>query len=106
MVFRVFFFSLFYKNKAAKNVVGKCDNQYYSSEVQHQLAAGVGTHDVAVHLRLSVLKANYLNLIVEIYNKFQSDKSVTIIKSGFKRADITEAIEMVEFPEQDPFLFI
>ena len=35
----------------------KCYSQYYSSEVQRQLAAGIGTHDVAVHLRLSVLGA-------------------------------------------------
>ena len=46
-----------------------------------------------------------MNLIVEIYKKFQFDKGVTIIKSGFRKADITEAIEMVEFPEQDPFWF-
>ena len=46
------------KNKAAKNVVRKCYSQRYSSEVQlqRQLAAGVGTNDVAVHLRLSALK--------------------------------------------------
>ena len=35
-------------NKAAKNVVRKFYSQYYSSEVQRHLAAGVGTHDVAV----------------------------------------------------------
>ena len=44
-----------------------------------------------------------MNWIVEIYNRFQSDKGVTIIKSGFRKADITEAIEMVEFPQKDPF---
>ena len=55
------------------------------------------------HLRLSVLKAKHANWIVDIYNKFQSDKGVTIIMSGFRKADITEAIEMVEFPEQEPF---
>ena len=44
------------------------------------MAAGVGTHDVAVHLRLSVLKAKHADWIVEIYiYKFQSDKGVTII---------------------------
>ena len=87
----------------AKNVVRKCYSQYYSSEVQRQLAAGVGTHDVAVHLRLSVLKPNHANWIIEMYNKFQSDKGVTIIKSVFRKAYISEDIEMVEFPEQDPF---
>ena len=70
------------------------------------VAAGVGTRDAAVHLRLSVLKAKHANWIIEIYNKFQSDKAgVIIIKSGFRKADITEAIEMVEFPEQDAFWF-
>ena len=54
MVFGDFFISLFYKNKAAKNVVWKCYSQYYSSEEQRQLAAGVATHDVAVHLIVSV----------------------------------------------------
>ena len=50
-------------NKAAENVVRKCCSQYvyYSSEIQRQLAAGVGTHDVAVHLKLSVLKAKQAN---------------------------------------------
>ena len=43
------------------------------------------------NLRLSVLKAKHANWIVEIYNKFQSDKGVTIIKSGFRKADIIEA---------------
>ena len=43
---------------------------------------------------------------LDIYIKFQSDKGVTIIKSGFRKADITEAIEMVEFLEQDSFGFV
>ena len=38
-----------------------------------------------------------------MFNKLQSDKGVTIIKGGFRKADITEAIEMAEFPEQDVF---
>ena len=41
--------------------------------------------------------------IVEIFNKFQSEKGVAIIKNGFRKAGITDAIEMVDFPEQDPF---
>ena len=63
-------------NKAAKKFVKKFYRQYYSSEVQRQLAAGVGTHDVAVYCRLSVLKAKHAIWIVDIYNKFQSDKGV------------------------------
>ena len=116
MVFGEIFSSLYFTKikhciickRVPKNVVRQCYSHYYgapyySSEVQRQLAAGVGTHDVAVHLRLSVLKAKQANWIVEIYNQFQSDKGVTIIKSDFRKSDITEAIEMVEFPEQEPF---
>ena len=36
MVFVDFLISLFYKNKAAKNVGMKCYSRYYSSEVQRQ----------------------------------------------------------------------
>ena len=46
----IFLISSFYKNE---------------SEVKRQLAAGVGTHDVAVHLQLSVLKAKHANWIVD-----------------------------------------
>ena len=59
--------------------------------------------DVAIDLRLSVLKAKHANWIVEIYNKFMCDKGVTIVENGFRKADITETIEMVEIPEQGPF---
>ena len=75
-----FFISLFYKEILQSKLV-----RY---KLQSQVAAGVGTHDVVV------LKAKHANWIVEIYNKFQSDKGVTIIKSGFRKADITEAIEI------------
>ena len=50
-----------------------------------------------------MLKAKHASWIVEIFNKFQSEKGVAIIKNGFRKAGITEAIEMVDFPEQDPF---
>ena len=61
-------------------------------------------HDVSVDLRLSVLKVRHAKWIVEIFNKFQTDRGKTIIKNGFRKSAITEAIEMLEFPEQDPFV--
>ena len=42
--------------------------------------------------------------IVEISNKFQTDRGKTIIKNEFRKSAITEAIKMLEFPEQDPFV--
>ena len=75
----------------------------YSSEVQRQPTTGVGAHAIAVDLRLSVLKTKHADWVVEIYSKFESDKGVTISKKGFTKAGITEAIEMIEVLEQDPF---
>ena len=47
------------------------------------------------------MKIRHAKWIVEI---FQTDRGKTIIKNGFKKSVITEAIEMLEFPEQDPFV--
>ena len=37
-------------------------------------------------------------------NKFQSETGANIIKVGFRKSGITEALEMTSFPVQDPFL--
>ena len=52
------------------------------------------------------MKVRHAKWIVEIFNfnKFQTDRGKTIIKNGFRKSAITEAIEMLEFPEQDPFV--
>ena len=42
--------------------------------------------------------------IVNIFNKFQSEMGANIIKAGFRKSGITEALEMTSFPVQDPFL--
>ena len=70
--------------------------------MQRQLTTGVGAHEVTVDLRLSVLKARHASCIVEIFDKFQSEKGVTIIMNEFRKAGVTETIEMVDFPEQVP----
>ena len=62
------------------NLVRKCYSQYYTSEVQRQLAARVEAQDGSVGIRLTVVDAKHANWIVEIHNKFQSDRSATIIK--------------------------
>ena len=50
------------------------------------------------------MKVRHAKWIVEIFNKFQTDRGKTIIKNGLRKSAITEAIEMLEFPEQDPFV--
>ena len=91
-------------NKAAKNVIRKCYSKYYRSEVQRQLTAGAEPHDASVDLRLSVLKDKHARWIVEIFDTFQTDRGKTIIKNGLRKSAITEAIEMLKFSEQDPFV--
>lgn len=90
-------------NKAAKNVIKKSYSQFYTTEVRDQLTSGVSPHDIKVDLRISILKPKHAQWIVRIFDRFQSDRGAAIIKAGFRRAGITEALEMTSFPAQDPF---
>ena len=86
-------------NKAAKNELRKCYSQFYTTEVHRQLTA----HEVKVDLRISVLKSKHAEWIVQIFDRFQSNRGQEIIKAGFRKSCITEALDMTTFPSQDPF---
>ena len=90
-------------NKSAKNFIKKQFSSYYTSEVHRQLQAGIAPHDIKVDLRISLLKPKHAVWVVDLYNKFQSERGAYIIKNGFRRSGITEALSMVQFPHQDPF---
>ena len=40
---------------------------------------------------------------MQIFDRFQSDRGQEIIKAGFRKSCITEALDMTTFPSQDPF---
>ena len=62
---------------------------WYASEVASQLERGVEPHDVKVDVKLSTIKPLHAGWIIDYYKHMQSYRSV--IKSGFRKALITEA---------------
>ena len=63
-----------------------------------QLAAGVLAHEVKVDLKISVLKPKRAEWIVQIFDRFHSNRGQEIIKAGFRRSGITEALDKITFP--------
>ena len=62
---------------------------WYVSEVASQLERGVEPHDVKVDVKLSTIKPLHAGWIIDYYKHMKSSRSV--IKSGFRKALITEA---------------
>jgi hypothetical protein len=61
--------------------------------------------DVQIKLRLSSLKPLHAEWLVDFYNHMTSDKGIPIIKSGWRAAVITDAINLglENLPSIDPF---
>ena len=80
-------------------------NEWYSMQVSKQLADGVMLEDVQIKLRLSHLKPLHAEWLVDFYNHMTSDKGIPIIKSGWRAAGITDAINLglENLPSIDPF---
>ena len=66
--------------------------EWYSKCIAVQLDEGKEIEDVAVQLKLSVLKPLHANWIIDLFNYFTSEKGREIISTGWKAAFITEAI--------------
>ena len=90
-------------NKAAKSAIRKYYREYYREQVTQQLNLGTQPHYVIVDLKLSTIKPLHAQWLINVYNRFQTDKSRDIIVNGFRRSGITEAINYKTFSEQDPF---
>ena len=88
---------------SAKSTIRNLYGSYYREQVTRQLDAGTQPHDVQVDLKISTLKPLHAKWIVDVYNRFLTEKGKNIIKNGFRRSGITEAMSFISFPEQDPF---
>ena len=66
---------------------------------------GVMLEDVQIKLRLLTLKALHAGWLVDLYNHMTSDKGSDIIKSGWRAAGITDAINLglVNLASIEPF---
>ena len=76
-------------NKSAKCFMSNKYQDWYASEVASQLERGVEIRDVKVDVKLNTIKPLHAGWIIDYYKHMQSFRLV--IKSGFRKALITEA---------------
>ena len=73
-------------------------SEWYTQEVSKQLEAGTQVEEVHVDMRMSVMKELSSRWFISAYDHIQSNPD--IVKNGFKKAGITEALE-TGLPEAD-----
>lgn len=69
-------------NGQAKKFFKKKFSTWYSVEVQKQVDRGINFEDVAVNLKLSVLKPIHATWLVELYNFFTATKGRVYVLKG------------------------
>ena len=91
-------------NKAANAIIQNQYNDWFSSQVSHQLKSGKDLVDIKVSSKSSNLKILHTSWIVNLHNHLQGECE-TIVK-GFEEAGIVEAIKNIEAiyeKVKDPF---
>ena len=78
-------------NKSAKEFLHMKFRQWYASEVEKQLQAGVAEGDISVKMGMPVMKEVGGRWLTALYDKFRSEP--TIITNGFKKVGIEEEIQ-------------
>ena len=77
-------------NKSAKCFIADKYQDWYAKKVLQQLNRGVAAHDVKVDVKLSIMKPLHAKWIIEMYHYLKRSKQIVI--SGFRKANLTEAV--------------
>lgn len=77
-------------NGQAKMFFKKKFSTWYSAEVEKQVDSGINFEDVAVNLKLSVLKPIHATWSVELYNFFTTTKGRVYVLKGSEKAGIKD----------------
>ena len=85
-------------NKPFKDKLQSKFSEWYTQEVSKQLEAGTQVEEVHMDMRMSVMKELNSRWFISAYDHIQSNPD--IVKNGFKKAGITEALEK-GLPEAD-----
>ena len=85
-------------NKPFKDTLRSKFSEWYAHEVSKQLEAGKQVEEVQVEMRMSVMKELSSRWFISAYDHIRSNPD--IVKNGFKKAGITEALEK-DLPEAD-----
>ena len=92
-------------NGYAKKYTRRKFNDWYTTQVGMQLDEGKSLQDITVPLLLSHLKPIHAQWMVDLYNEMTKESGKNTIKSAWRTAGITEALEsgINGLPSLDPF---
>ena len=85
---------------------------WYSLQIVNQLDVGKQLQDINVSLHLSLLKSYHSEWLVECYNHMTTTAAQNVIQSGWRTAEITDALQvgvkglgsLDPFQEVDPLI--
>lgn len=92
-------------NGYAKKYTRRKFNDWYTTQIGMQLDEGKSLQDITVPLLLSHLKPIHAQWMVDLYNEMTKESGKNTIKSAWRTAGITEALEsgINGLPSLDPF---
>ena len=92
-------------NKHCKSFLKNRFSEWYSQQIENQLAAGKNIEEIDVKFKLTTIKPLYAKWLVEYYNEMTSESGSKVIVSGWKASGIFDAVEMGSsvLPSIDPF---
>ena len=92
-------------NNWAKEFLKTKFSQWYSEQIQDALDSGKAIEDIEVKVPLSVMKPLHGCWLIEMYNELTSARCKKVIKSGWERQGILDAITWgsKNLPKLDPF---
>ena len=93
------------KNKWAKKFLKTKFSQWYSEQIQDTLDGDKAIQDIEVKVPLGVMKPLHGCWLIEMYNELTSARCKKVIKSGWDRSGILDAITLgsKKLPKLDLF---
>ena len=93
------------KNKWAKKCLKTKFSQWYSEQIQDTFDGDKAIEDIEVKVPLGVMKPLHGCWLIEMYNELTSARCKKVIKSGWDRSGILDAITLgsKKLPKLDPF---
>lgn len=91
-------------NGQAKKFCKEKFTTWYSQEVQRQLDSGTSFEDIAVDLRMSVIKPLHAGWLVALYDYLTGAEGRRSIFKGWEKAGVKEIVNSDKpLPPVDPF---
>ena len=92
-------------NKHCKSFLKNRFSEWYSHQIENQLAAGKKIEEIDIKFKLTTIKPLHAKWVVEYYNEMTSQPGEEVIVNGWKASGIFDAVELgsTALPSIDPF---